>query len=163
MRSGDERDAVTGAASCAAVLLTCRPDDAIALETRTQAFHLRTQADEVLAHEPSRAAELLTAALQLRPELHTARLSRAAARLATRELDGALLDAEQVGSAPDAPTKLRARAHLAAAGVHLARNDALRAQKACTAAAAVDASILRSKDYNLLVREVATALAAAAQ
>jgi hypothetical protein len=158
LRSGEELEAVTGAEACAEVLRRCRPDDGALVDTRLAALRLRCDGEAAAARgEHAGAEELLTAALELRPDLHAARLARATARAALGAQDGALADVAAVVAVTDAPTKLRARAHVVAAGVHLARNDPAQALKACAAAAAVDPSIVRAKEH------VAAAQAAAAQ
>ena len=68
--------------------------------------------------------------------------------------EAALEDAAFVAADAAAPTKTRARASVGAARVHLARKDAPAAGAALAAAAAVDASIVRAKDYIALAAEV---------
>jgi len=151
--SGDEVDAVTGVDACAELLRRCGSDDGLAV--RLEALQRRLDGDTAAASGQHGEAEaLFTAALGLRPELHAARLARAAARTELGAHDAALEDAAFVAADATAPTKTRARASVGAARVHLARKDASAAAAALAAAAAVDASIVRAKDYIALAAEV---------
>ena len=151
--SGEEVDAVVGVDACADLLRRCGSDDGLA--ARLEALRLRTDGDAAAASGQHGEAEaLFTAALELRAELHVARLARAAARTELGAHEAALEDAAFVAADAAAPTKTRARASVGAARVHLARKDAPAAGAALAAAAAVDASIVRAKDYIALAAEV---------
>ena len=146
-------DAVSGVDACADLLRRCGSDDGLA--ARLEALRLRLDGDAAAASGLHGEAEtLFSAALQLRPELHAARLARAASRTELGAHDMALEDAAFVAADATAPTKTRARASVGAARVHLARKDASAATGALAAAAAVDASIVRAKDYIALAAEV---------
>ena len=147
--SGEEAEAVTGAAACAALLRRCAPDcDAVLLDMRVEALRLRTEGDAAATRgQHAEAEELLSAALALRSDSHPARLSRAAARQAQGLHAAALADAADLVAADEAPTKQRARAHVLAARSHVALGNVAAAQAACLAAAAADRSITRAPEY----------------
>ena len=152
-RSGEELDGVVGVDACADLLRRCRPD--AGLEARLAALRLRTEGDAAAASGLyGEAVRLLTAALEQRPELHVARLARAASRTELGAHEAALEDAAFIAADAAAPTKMRARAHVAAARVRLARKEAAAAGAALAAAAGVDPSIVRAKEYVATLAEV---------
>ena len=149
---------MVGVDACADLLRRCRPDDG--LEARLAALRLRTEGDAAATSgQHAEAERLFSAALEQRAELHVARLARAAARTELGMHEAALEDARFIVADTAAPTKMRARAHVAAARVRLARKEAPAAGAALAAAAAVDPSIVRAKEYAATASEVKALMA----